>query len=166
MKHFSIVLTLFTAYLSACSANLSDEGPECGPNASCPPPNLLPAENILGLWDRSKVQSSGTDVSYTYIGRDGEFLSYDFQQDDFGTGENCHLLTPGRIWRNDAATNTYSFDTEDTDVLGVTGAAITLLRQERNLFVVQANGLEETWVRLDGVLREDLVLCERLEESG
>ena len=149
---------LCCAYLSGCSGGNNDNEPECGSNESCPPPN--PAENIVGLWDRSVQNNLGTDVVHSYIGADRTFLIYDFQQDDFGNGENCHRLNAGIISRVDSVSFTYNIQTEDrVDMLGVT-EVLEISRQGSNLRVIRESGLEEIWVSLEGVSREDLALCE------
>ena len=88
-----------------CSGGNNDSEPECGANSSCAPPQLSPAERILGLWDRSGVLNAQQDILFTFIGADGEYTVYDFEQDDFGSGENCHSIDTGTIYRFSESSN-------------------------------------------------------------
>ncbi len=58
------------------------------PIRDLPPPVIVGGDTsaISGLWDRSREG----DVYYTYIGQNGEFTIYDYDQDADGTGLNCY----------------------------------------------------------------------------
>ena len=152
----TLMMVIFAACISGCVSG--DNGSECGDDASCPPPKFSPLESILGLWDASSEQNSGTDVIYAYIGNSGEFLTYDLQQDEFGTGENCHIISVGRIWRDSPTSDVHQFVFEDGETeIGRKGIILT---SQVNGLIVQFGDLEEIWMPLDGVVREDLIRCE------
>ena len=145
-----------------CSGGNNDSEPECGANSSCAPPQLSPAERILGLWDRSGVLNAQQDILFTFIGADGEYTVYDFEQDDFGSGENCHSIDTGTIYRFSESSNyTIEFRTTETDAEGVSVSTATLFLQGENLSVsFPESGIEETWTPVIELATDDLELCE------
>lgn len=48
---------------------------------------------IAGLYDASSAE--GDDISYFEIKSNGEIVDYDYEQDNFGSGENCYSISAG-----------------------------------------------------------------------
>ena len=159
----SVIFVMSTLFLAiSCSGGDNGSEPECGSNASCLPPQLNPESSILGLWDRSGVQDSQQEILYTFIGAEGEYLVYDYEQDDFGSGENCHTLDSGTIYRNTESSNyTIEFQTTETDTVGTSTSSATIFLQSNNLeFRIPESGVEETWTPVAELTTDDLELCQ------
>ena len=159
----SVVFIISTLFLTiSCSGGDNSSEPECGSNASCPPPQLNPDLSILGLWDRGGVQDSQQEILYTFIGAEGEFLVYDYEQDDFGSGENCHTLDSGNIYRNTESSNyTIEFQTTETDAVGTSTSSATIFLEGSNLdFRIPESGIEEVWTPVTEFTTDDLELCQ------
>ena len=154
--------------LYGCGGDSTEFGPECGVSSSCDLPKLPPAESIAGLWDRSRELNGQTDTLYTFIGANGDYLIYDYQQDDFGVGENCYEADNGRIWR---VTNSSRYQIElttlvselTTDSPGTTTSTATIYFLNNNLSVTWEEGASETWTLLTGIARESLLLCNQAD---
>ena len=116
----------------------------------------------MGLWDRSGVQDSQQEILYTFIGAEGEYLVYDYEQDDFGSGENCHTLDTGTIYRNTESSNyTIEFQTTETDAVGTSMSSATIFLQGNNLeFRIPESGVEEIWKPVVELTVDDLELCQ------
>ena len=146
--------------LYGCGGDSTQFGPECGVNSSCDLPKLPPAESIVGLWDRSGELNGQTDTLYTFIGANGEYLVYDYQQDAFGTGDNCYKPRTGRIWR---VTNSSRYQIELTtpasDLSTDSAGTTTIYFLDNNLLVTAEEGASETWTPPTGLARESLLLC-------
>ena len=155
-----VVSTLFLAI--SCSGGDNGSEPECGSNSSCPSPQLNPDPSILGLWDRSGIHDSQQEILYTFIGAEGEYLVYDYQQDDFGSGENCHTLDSGTIYRNAESSNyILEFETIETDAAGTSMSSATIFLQGNNLeFRIPESGVEEIWTPVVELTVDDLDLCQ------
>lgn len=160
MKFVIVVSSLLV--LSGCSGGDNGSDPECGPNSSCAAPQLNPDESILGLWDRSGVRDSQQEILYTFIGADGEYLVYDYEQDDFGSGENCHTLDAGTIYRNtESSAYQIEFQTIESDSVGGSVTSAEIFRDGSNLDVSFPEiGIEEMWVPVNDLITDDLVLCQ------
>lgn len=154
MKGILVLLAMGSIHLSGCGGNSDVQ--ECGIDTSCAP---FPAEDIVGLWDRSESVEGASEVLYTYIGAEGTIYNYDFQQDEFGNGDNCFLLSSGFITRVAVASSDYDVVIEDDiDSVGIS-ERLTIVQQGSNLLVKRANSIEEIWPLLVGVDRADLLLC-------
>lgn len=161
MKTTMAVLSI-VCFMAGCSGGDNSSEPECGVNASCAPPPIIASEDILGLWDRSGFRNEQQDILYTFIGIDGEYLVYDFEQDDFGSGENCHTLDVGTINRfTESSDYTIEFRTSESDAVGISETFVTIVLQGENLNVSFSEaGIEEIWTPVIELSRDDLALCE------
>ena len=150
-----------SSILVGCGGGSNESTPECGENASCAPVSQLPDESIVGLWDRSGSEDGLEEILYTFIGSDGSYLVYDFQQDEFGTGENCSTLDTGRISRV-AEGNRYTieFTVTEFDSQGMSTSSATIFRQESNVEFRLEDGPVEEWVPVVEFGIEDLALCQ------
>ena len=148
--------------LNGCSGGDNGSEPECSVNSSCLPPRLAPAESVVGLWDRSRVRDEQQEILYTFIGADGEYSVYDFEQDDFGSGENCHTRDTGIIYRFTESSNyTLEFRTPETDALGLSISSGSIFLEGQNLNVrFPERGIEEIWTPINELATTDLILCE------
>ena len=157
--HISLIFSAIVAI--GCSGGGSDSKPECGSNASCAPPQLNPALSITGIWNRTKITNDQEDILFTYIGEDGEFLVYDYQQDDFGSSENCHTLETATIFRSTESSN-YSirFNNPRPNPEDEIGLFATIFLEQENLSVQWDTGENEIWSPITGQSTDDLVLCQ------
>ncbi len=156
------VIFFCVLFLTGCSGGDNGSEPECGANSSCPPPRLSPAVSIVGLWDRSGVRDELQEILFTFIGADGEYSVYDFEQDDFGSGENCHTRDTGTIYRITESSNyTLEFRTSESDALGISMSSGSIFREGENLNVrFPERGIEEIWTPVTELTTTDLILCE------
>lgn len=158
MKVSVQIITLFIVV--GCSGGSDGLTPECGANSSCAQVSLSPDSSVVGLWDRSGMQNSRLDVLFTYIGEDGEYLVYDFEQDDFGSGLNCHTLDTGSIFRVTESSNyTIQFVTSESDSEGVSNSFVTIFRQGENL-QVSSGDVTRLWRPVVDITTDDLELCQ------
>ena len=153
-----VVFLGFVSLVSGCNGGSSDQfGPECGVNSACPAPELLPAESIIGLWDSSIEIDGMTETIYTDIRETGEFNEYNSQQDNIGTGENCHSMKSGRIWRY---TNTSSYQIQFQQEQSTAPIAVTIFRRAEQLSVTIDAGPEMSWARVTEFVAGDIVSCQ------
>lgn len=153
-----VSISVVVLLLSACSGGNSDQfGPECGSNSSCAPPEILPAESIIGLWNSSTDIESAMDIRYSEIKVNGEYIVYNYQQDEIGSGENCYIQSVGRIWRYSESSN---YQLEFTDGQSSTQRPATIYRDGVNLYVALESHSEELWSEVQGESSSDFVLCQ------
>ena len=106
------------------------------------------------------MQNSRLDVLFTYIGEDGEYLVYDFEQDDFGSGLNCHTLDTGSIFRVTESSNyTIEFVTSESDSESISRSFATIFLQGENL-QVSSEGVSVFWRPVVDITTDDLELCQ------
>jgi len=146
--------------LTSCTEGGTHISEECGSNASCPRAIFNADEPIIGLWDRVKPTNSEQDVLYTSISRFGQFLTYDYQQDDFGTGENCHNLEVGSINSGQAINEYRIYQPNLPSGEGFSDVTAIMIRNSENMDVNWRNGDAEVWTLVSGVAAADLVLCD------
>ena len=160
MKMMFIALSALSILLG-CSGGSNESTPECGVNASCAPVSQTPDESIVGLWDRSGSENNLEEILYTFIGSDGKYLVYDYQQDDFGTGENCHTLDTGAISRvTEGSRYTIEFTITESDSQGTSTSSATIFRQESNVEFRLEDGPVEEWLPVVEFGIDDLELCQ------
>ena len=92
--------------------------------------------NIAGLYDITETVVDGVvDVAYLEISNNGTLTFYDYQQDDFGQGDNCYEISLGDSvispLGNDEYVNSY-YDDADVDCEISTEQA-TVIRTETEL---------------------------------
>lgn len=156
MRYIGTLLTF--CILSACSGGSSDQyGPECGAASSCAPPELTPAASIVGLWDSSVVGSEDSLNSYTQITESGGYNKFIYQQGDGGIGENCYLLTAGRIWRY---TDSSRYEIESSDDPEFSLQRFDAYREGEVLRVVGDSDSVELWPEVLEFTVNELVLCQ------
>ena len=161
MKKVSLVVAVYILIVGCTSGGSSESTPECGPNSSCEAPRQTPDSSILGLWDRGGFQETQQEILYTFIGAGGEYLVYDFEQDDFGTGENCHTLDSGEIFRStDSSNYTIEFVTSESDSESISTSFATIFLQGQNLEVRMESGATEVWLPVVGITINDLAVCQ------
>ena len=161
MKKVYLVIAVYILVVGCSSGGSSDGTPECGPNASCAAPRQTPDASIVGLWDRGGFQETQQEILYTFISADGDYLVYDFEQDDFGSGENCHTLDSGTIFRNSDSSNyTIEFVTSESDSESISTSFATIFLQGQNLEVRVENSATEVWLPVVGIATDDLELCQ------
>lgn len=153
------LLLLPLMLLTSCTDGRTIGGEECGSNASCLAPIFNVDEPIVGLWDRSQITNSAEDVMYTFISRYGQFLTYDYQQDDSGTGENCYKLDVGSI-NTAESTNVFRVYQYNQESQGYTEERVTMIRNGDDLKVNWENGDIHTWSILLGIEQADFTRCD------
>lgn len=154
--------------LVSCSGGSNDDGtPECGPNASCarPRPDVSNNPSVLGLWDRGGTKDNKTDVLYSYIGENSEYIVYDYEQDDFGSGENCYTVVTGSInvTAEDGIYLVRNIISDEPDVFVENEYELTINSNGSNLMVSFENweiGEFEIWVLANGLDREGFNSCQ------
>ena len=108
---------------------------------------------LQGLWDASETDEDGEDVLYRDFSADGNVDEYDYDQDVYGDGENCHYKSSYQVQNH--GNGVYEYLTVFPTKVHLTVRGDFMDKRE------QADGpIVFTYERVSGISTVDLAICE------
>lgn len=142
-KSRAVAVLLLSSILMACSGG--DDGGSSTDN--------FDTSALSGLWDATETDEDGTDVVYMDLRVSGLAIRYDYDQDDYGDGENCYNKQSFEVQSHGGGVYEYLVPGFPTRVhLSPRADTIDVRRKAGGAVVA-------SYQRLEGISTTDLTLC-------